>query len=234
MPVPKKPASRKPVKKRNRKPDSPDIRTRFQPGNQASLGSEDSGRPTDYRPEYCDIARKMCELGAITRELADALNVSVQTLYQWGNRYPEFSESMRLGREAADNRVERSFYQRAIGYNFKTTKRVTRTEDGGMLAETEVHLPGDVTAQAKWLGARRPRQWGELLLAEDGSQRQERSLAEIKERVIGMLLQWGLKVVPADAPSPMIELSQDTPPDASTAPAPSPTPSIKPNGKDQE
>jgi hypothetical protein len=33
------------------------------------------------------------------------------------------------------------------------------------------------------------------------TQPQERSTAEIKELVIAKLLEWGLKVVPADAPS---------------------------------
>ena len=44
----------------------------------------------------------------------------------------------------------------------------------------------------------------------DGTQPQERSTAEIKELVIAKLLEWGLKVVPIDAPSPL-ELEGDTP-----------------------
>ena len=32
-------------------------------GNQRALGNE-GGRPTDYRPEYCEQARKLCQLGA--------------------------------------------------------------------------------------------------------------------------------------------------------------------------
>jgi hypothetical protein len=67
---------------------------------------------------------------------------------------------------------------------------------------------GDVTAQIKWLANRRPKQWrGDM---PDGTQPQERSTAEIKELVIAKLLEWGLKVVPIDAPSPL-ELEGDTP-----------------------
>jgi hypothetical protein len=39
----------------------------------------------------------------------------------------------------------------------------------------------------------------------DGTQPQERSTAEIKELIIAKLLEWGLKVVPADAQPVMLE-----------------------------
>ena len=61
-----------------------------------------------------------------------------------------------------------------------------------------MHLPGDVTAQIKWLTNRRPKQWrGDM---PDGTQ-PERSPEEIKEIILQKLMEWGLKVVPADAPS---------------------------------
>ena len=101
------------------------------------------------------------------------------------------------GFEKPPIRVERSFYQRAIGYDVKTTRTVSKTGDGSV-TETIEHLPGDVTAQMKWLSIRRPKQWREQL--PDGAQ-PERSSAEIKEIILQKLTEWGLKIVPIEAPT---------------------------------
>ena len=160
-----------------------------------------------FRPEFVDQVRKLCQLGATDVEVARFFQVDPSTIYLWRIQHPEFSESMKIGKALPDDRVERSLYQRAIGYNLKIKKTISRTEDGSV-TEQEVHLPGDVTAQIKWLTNRRPKQWrGDM---PDGTQPQERSTAEIKELVIAKLLEWGLKVVPIDAPSPL-ELEGDTP-----------------------
>ena len=195
---------------RPKKPERKKVMLRPPPpplGNQSALGNE-GGRPTDYRPEYCEQARKLCQFGATLAEVAHFFDVTVPTICSWQNTYPEFFNSMKLGRQASDDRVERSFYQRAIGYDVKTTRTVSKTGDGSV-TETIVHLPGDVTAQMKWLSIRRPKQWrGDM---PDGTQPQERSTAEIKELVIAKLLEWGLKVVPIDAAPSPIMLEGDTP-----------------------
>jgi len=183
---------KEPEPKRNganrRRPPPPPL------GNQRALGNE-GGRPTDYRPEYCEQARKLCQFGATLAEVAHFFNVTVPTICSWQNTYPEFFNAMKLGRQASDDRVERSFYQRAIGYDVKTTRTVSKTGDGSV-TETIEHLPGDVTAQMKWLSIRRPKQWREQL--PDGAQ-PERSSEEIKAIILGKLAEWGLKVVPMEA-----------------------------------
>jgi hypothetical protein len=107
---------------------------------------------------------------------------------------------MKIGKALPDDRVERSLYQRACGYDLDVRKTVTKREGKDVIktvTETTEHVPGDVTAQTRWLTNRRPRQWrGDM---PDGTQPQERSTAEIKELIIQKLLEWGLKVVPADA-----------------------------------
>ena len=161
--------------------------------NQRALGNE-GGRPTDYRPEYCEQARKLCQFGATLAEVAHFFDVTVPTICSWQNTYPEFFNAMKLGRQASDDRVERSFYQRAIGYDVKTTRTVSKTGDGSV-TETIEHLPGDVTAQMKWLSNRRPKQWrGDIPDAEP-----PRSSEEIKAIILGKLAEWGLKVVPMEA-----------------------------------
>ena len=137
----------------------------------------------------------MCQFGATIPEVAHFFDVTPTTISNWQLAHPEFFEAMRLGRQASDERVERSFYQRAIGYDVKTTRTVSKTGDGSV-TETIEHLPGDVTAQMKWLSIRRPKQWREQL--PDGAQ-PERSSEEIKAIILGKLAEWGLKVVPMEA-----------------------------------
>lgn len=49
------------------------------------------GRPTDYRPEYAEHARKLCLLGATDKDLADWFEVVESTVNLWKLAHPEFS-----------------------------------------------------------------------------------------------------------------------------------------------
>lgn len=74
------------------------------------------GRPSLYRPEYAEQAKKLCLLGATDQEMADFFGVALSTLNLWKLRHPEFSESLSEGKQVADARVVRSLYQQAVGY----------------------------------------------------------------------------------------------------------------------
>jgi hypothetical protein len=62
------------------------------------------------------------KLGATDAVLADAFQVRISTIRLWMNNYPEFSEAIRVGKDAANQRVERSLYERANGYNYEAVK----------------------------------------------------------------------------------------------------------------
>jgi hypothetical protein len=81
------------------------------------------------------------------------------TIYEWRATIREFSEAMKIGKAVAADRVERSFYQRACGYEYDSRKIVTSTKNGVTVTETSEHVPGDVTAQMKWLCNRMPRMY---------------------------------------------------------------------------
>lgn len=56
------------------------------------------GRPTDYRPDW--MLAKVVDLmseGASKTEVAAELGVTKETLYQWINKYPEFSDAIKKG-----------------------------------------------------------------------------------------------------------------------------------------
>ena len=75
------------------------------------------GRKSDFRPEYILIAKACARFGAIEEEIADYLNVSISSISRWKLQFPEFREALKLGAEASDDRVERSLYRMAIGWN---------------------------------------------------------------------------------------------------------------------
>ena len=80
------------------------------------------GRPTKYKPEYVQFAKQLAKLGATDAGLADAFQVRISTIRLWMNIYPEFSEAIRVGKDAANKRVERSLYERANGYGYDAVK----------------------------------------------------------------------------------------------------------------
>lgn len=118
----------------------------------------DVGRPSSYRPEYAEQARKLCELGATDKDLADFFEVAISTVSLWKTKHPEFSESLKVGKAAADDRVENSLYHRAVGYTFDAVK-IFQHQGQVVEAPYREHVPPDVTAQIFWLKNRRKAEW---------------------------------------------------------------------------
>lgn len=118
------------------------------------------GRPTDYDVSFCEKALKLCEQGATVREVAETFDVHIATIYRWQHEHPEFRESLRLGKEAADDRVEHALYQRATGYSFDAIKIMQY--EGQVVVEPYVeHVPPDIGAAKFWLTNRRGKEWRE-------------------------------------------------------------------------
>lgn len=113
---------------------------------------------TSFKPEYTATAHKLASLGATDREIADVLGVSERTINRWKHTQPDFSGELRLGKEAADDRVEQSLYRRAIGYTYDAVKVFTHNGQP-VIAEYVEHIPPDTTAAIFWLKNRRSDDW---------------------------------------------------------------------------
>lgn len=118
----------------------------------------DTGRPSLFKPEFIELARQQCEEGATDQELADFFEVSVRTLYRWKNSYPEFCQALKAAKAPADERVERSLFERAIGY--ERDEIDIRVVDG-QIVQTPIRkfYPPDTTAAIFWLKNRKPDAW---------------------------------------------------------------------------
>jgi hypothetical protein len=115
-------------------------------------------RPTKYKPEFVEQARKLCKLGATDIEIADFFEVEVRTLYRWKGEHEEFCQALKIAKSEADERVERSLFARANGYEHEEVDiRVV----SGEIVQTPIrkYYPPDTTAAIFWLKNRKPEEW---------------------------------------------------------------------------
>jgi len=139
-----------------------------------------------WRPEFIERVRGAAFQGATQAEIAKMLGVAVTTLHRWAKGKPEFSKALNE-RDEADARVERSLYERAIGYEYiETTSEaecVAFNEDGEQVPVdspfaysseivmvpkkqvTKKEAPS-TTAQIFWLKNRKPESWRDKSVVE--------------------------------------------------------------------
>ena len=117
-----------------------------------------AGRPPKYKKEFAKQAGKLCELGATNRVLADFFEVSERTIERWTAENEQFCRALRVGKEPADDKVERALYERALGYSHPDID--IRVIDG-QIVETPItkHYPPDTKAALAWLYNRRGEKW---------------------------------------------------------------------------
>ena len=97
-------------------------------------------------------------LGATSKEIASALNVSESTVKIWSTNNVEFMEAMRKGKLEADTKVASAFF-------LNTQDRFVEVEDvhvskGVVIrVKRQQFIQGDKWCQAQWLAKRRRGDW---------------------------------------------------------------------------
>jgi hypothetical protein len=137
------------------------------------------GQPSPYDPAFADQARKLCVLGATDSDLADFFDVSERTINRWKVGHEEFCQALKAGKTECDDRVERSLYNRAVGFEWDEAqaikvKKVTYGDNGKRLLEEErvevvmVHkaTPPDTASCIFWLKNRKKDEWRDRVDAE--------------------------------------------------------------------
>ena len=156
---------------------------------------------------------RACELGATDVDLAHLFGVEPSTIHRWAVRYPDFRSALKAGKAKADERVERSLYQRAVGYTYESEKLFfdksqpapKRGEADKRVVRAKIleHAPPDTTAQIFWLKNRQPEQWRDVHRLENTHR------FEDAERITDAeLLQ--IAMGGGDEPSPSEEAHDDT------------------------
>lgn len=115
-------------------------------------------RPTKFKPEFIEQAEKLCKLGATDIEVADFFKVEVRTIYRWKAENQAFCQSLKAGKAEADDRVERSLFARATGYEHDEVD--IRVIEGKVVKTPirKIYAP-DTTACIFWMKNRKPDAW---------------------------------------------------------------------------
>ena len=133
------------------------------------------GRPTKYKPEFDEQAAKLCMLGATDTDLADFFKVSCRTIERWRVEHDGFCRSIKDAKQIADSRVERSLYQRAVGYQADAVKIfMPAGAVEPVYAEYRENVQPDVTAAIFWLKNRKKAEW------QDKSQQEQSGTVRIE------------------------------------------------------
>lgn len=121
------------------------------------------GRPSSFKPEYVPQAAKLAQLGATDQEMADFFEIEVRTFYRWKHDHDEFCQALKSGKDVADERVERSLYQKAIGYEQEEVKIFMPSgATAPVYAPYRAKIPPDTTAAIFWLKNRRRDAWRDV------------------------------------------------------------------------
>jgi transcriptional regulator with XRE-family HTH domain len=116
-------------------------------------------RPSKFDRIDLEQVERLALRGWTDAEMAAFCGVTEQTWNNWKKQHPEFFESLKNWKAKADERVERSLFERAVGYEHPDTKFVTYE---GVITEERTytkHYPPDTTAAIFWLKNRKPDVW---------------------------------------------------------------------------
>jgi hypothetical protein len=129
------------------------------------MSGSKGGRPSKFKPEFVEQARKLAALGATDREAAEFFGVDEATLYRWKHTQPQLCEALKIGKDTADARVEQSLYRRAVGYQHDDVH--FSAYEGAVTATPYVkHYPPDTVAAIFWLKNRQRDQWRDVKVVE--------------------------------------------------------------------
>ncbi|MEM5785840.1 MAG: hypothetical protein AAGU11_00900 [Syntrophobacteraceae bacterium] len=121
------------------------------------------GRPTEYDREYHPAkALKYCATHGFTLDqLADVFDVNRDTIYEWKNTHPEFSDAIQKGKDEYDSDIAEACLKKRVT-GFEAVERVYKADADGVLVLEEVkkkQIAPDVAACFIWLKNRRPGRW---------------------------------------------------------------------------
>lgn len=118
------------------------------------------GQPSKINKINKQQLKKLVQKGFTDKEVSEFFEITEQTFNNWKKQNTEFFESLKDWKLQADDKVERSLYERACGYShpaeeiFCAFGKITRVQ-------TVKHYPPSEVAAIFWLKNRQPEKWRE-------------------------------------------------------------------------
>ena len=116
---------------------------------------------TDVKPRLVEIEAWKRD-GLTDEQIFKNLGISRDTFYKYKEKYTDFSDALKKGKEVADIEIENALFKRAIGYKYKEVIKEVKEIDGKKstyVKEVIKEIPGDVAAQIFWLKNRKSSKW---------------------------------------------------------------------------
>lgn len=116
---------------------------------------------TDVKPRLVEIEAWKRD-GLTDEQICKNLGIVKDTFYKYKEKYTDFSDALKKGKEIADIEVENALFKRAIGYKYKEVIKEVKEIDGKKttyIKEVVKEMPGDVGAQIFWLKNRKSSKW---------------------------------------------------------------------------
>ena len=119
-----------------------------------------TGRPSKFSTLKLDQLKFLIEKGCTDEEICSFFKITRVTFWRYQQTIPEFCNTIKNWKKFADDSMERSLYQRGMGYSHESEEifcafgKVTRVK-------TIKHYAPDTLAAIIWLKNRRPEVWRE-------------------------------------------------------------------------
>jgi transposase len=116
------------------------------------------GRPSSYKPEYCDKIIEYGKLGHSIAQMASELDVAKATIFDWRDLHPEFATALARAQthsqahweslaktHMGDKNFNAQLWLKSVGSRFRDDytdrKEVTGADGGPIKIETKTVLP---------------------------------------------------------------------------------------------
>ena len=116
------------------------------------------GRPTKLTSKLRAAIFFLARRGCTEAQISEVLGIAKSTLNNWKGQI-EFLDSLKRSKDVADDLVERSLFERALGYEFAEEQVIGIGRGEQEVVQVRRRLPPDVTAYIFWLKNRRRDQW---------------------------------------------------------------------------
>lgn len=116
------------------------------------------GRPSKFDTIDMDQVKKLALVGFTDKQFAHFYDVSLPTWKNWKKNNKDFLASLKDWKKEADEKVEKTLLQRALGYEVKESKVSISGKTKTVTQTTKQVLP-DPTSIIFWLKNRRPDEW---------------------------------------------------------------------------
>jgi len=127
-----------------------------------------AGAPSKYKgAETVQLAGWFARDGVQFDEIAKRFGISRSTFQLWIKKHPELSDAIKNSKERARFEIEDSLFKRAKGYDYEKTEIEVQMLGGKEVKKkkvTQMHVPGDVTAQIFYLKTQWKDKYGEVSL----------------------------------------------------------------------